>query len=307
MKNSPEEIVRIATRRSPLAMTQTNLVAEVICNGIPGVKTELVTFETEGDRRSGPLADVGGKGLFTAELETALREGRVDLAVHSAKDMPADLPDDLCIAAVPVRENPADVLVCRCGSIDRLPAGARIGTGSPRRAAQLRALRSDLVITDIRGNIGTRLNRAVGPDADLDGVLLAASGLIRAGIFKKYRDFIDILDPERFLPAAGQGTLAVESTLANKRLSNITDVLNDADSASALFAERLVVKGLGASCGSSVAVYVRRGPDGWLASAMVSRRDGSDIIRRDSSDSIAEQAASDLLQQLVDIGAERLL
>lgn len=302
--------VKIGTRRSRLARAQTRLVAETLERAFPSWEAGVVTFDTAGDRRPGPLATAGGKGLFTAELESALRDGRVDIAVHSAKDMPAVMDDDLVIAAVPPRGDPADVIVSRYGSLEALPPGARIGTGSPRRAVQLRAIRGDLAITGIRGNIETRIKKALGPRPVLDGVVLAAAGLHRAGMYDRYRGSLCILDTAAVLPAAGQGTLAIQAAAANTGLVDSLSALHHADAGGALDAERYVVAALGADCGSSLAVYVRReigGQGRWVASAMVSRPDGSNMLRREAEGTTARESAARLLACLLDAGAQNLV
>ncbi len=307
---STGKTVRIGTRRSRLARVQTRLVADMLGRAFPSWETTVVTFDTAGDRRAGPLATAGGKGLFTAELESALRDGRVDIAVHSAKDMPAVMDDGLVIAAVPPRGDPADVIVSRYGTLEAIPPGARVGTGSPRRAVQLRALRGDLAITGIRGNIETRIDKALGPRPELDGVVLAAAGLHRAGMFAAHRDAVCPLDTAAVLPAAGQGTLAIQAAAANTGLVDSLGAVHHADSGAALDAERCVVAALGADCGSSLAVYVRRETGGagrWVASAMVSRPDGSGMLRREAEGTTARESAARLLACLIDAGAKNLV
>lgn len=306
---SQKRILRIGTRRSHLALSQTTMVAEAICKTDASIEFELVTFETEGDRRKGSLSQAGGKGLFTAELESALREGRVDIAVHSAKDMPSEMDDDLVFAAVPERCDPADVLVSNFTNIMGLPAAATIGTGSPRRAVQLRLLRDDLRIVDIRGNIETRAGRAIGENADLDAVVLAAAGLHRSGLFQEYQDRVFKLETDTMLPAAGQGTLVIQSLAGHTAFTEALTMIHTQDSADAIFAERSIVASLGADCGSSLAVYVRRGSQtgAWNASSMVSQSDGSGMLRMDAEGETAELAADKLLKQLLDAGADSLL
>ncbi|HAU36818.1 MAG TPA: hydroxymethylbilane synthase, partial [Phycisphaerales bacterium] len=202
--------LRIGTRRSRLATAQATLVVDALRRAHPGLACELAPLLTRGDRRTGPLADAGGKGLFTAELEDALRAGRIHLAVHSAKDMPAEMPAGLVIAAVPDRADPRDALVSRDGLAPAdLPRGARVGTGSERRRVQLLALRDDLEIVALRGNVETRLSAAL--DGALDAVVLAMAGLERVGLAQEHATRVRPLDVATFLPAAGQGALAVQS------------------------------------------------------------------------------------------------
>jgi len=300
--------VRIGTRRSSLARAQAEIVAGAMRKTDPSMETRLVTIDTKGDRRGGSLSHVGGKGLFTAELESALRDGSLDIAVHSAKDMPVAMDEDLVIAAVPKRDDPADVLFSKCGSLDDLPGKASVGTCSPRRAVQLRAVREDLNIVSVRGNIETRMEKVSGSKTDLDAVVLAAAGLRRSGLYEENQRRIYPLGIDVMLPAAGQGTLAVQSLAASDGLSEILKAVNDSDSADSLFAERRVVKALGADCGSAVAVYVRRmAYESWFASAMVSRSDGGGMMLADAGGSTADDAAELLITQLLKSGADKLL
>ena len=202
--------IRIGTRSSELALAQTGLVARAIRRLLPSLEAEIVPVVTKGDTTTGPLWRAGGKGLFTSRLEDALRGGDIDLAVHSAKDVPTDMPGDLAISAVPERADPADVLVSPTGgSIEDLPPNARVGTSSLRRAAQLLARRPDVRVTPIRGNVETRLGKALSGDG-IDAAILAAAGLERSGLAKQHGPNICRLDPEQFLPAAGQGALLVQ-------------------------------------------------------------------------------------------------
>ena len=229
--NAPP-VIRIGTRGSLLALAQARLVAAAIERTRPPCRAELVPISTKGDRWAGPLDAAGRKGLFTAELEAALRDGRVQLAVHSAKDLPAQMPADLVLAGAPSREDPRDALVTRCGGgLADLPPGAAVGTGSLRRAAQLKALRPDLKIVPIRGNVETRIRKVLDgksgqlpfsaaengncPDFPLDAVILAMAGLKRSGLLETHKDRIHPFPVEDFVPAAGQGTLALQCTAAD--------------------------------------------------------------------------------------------
>lgn len=197
--------LRLGTRRSALATTQSSWVAERL-RGL-GHEVELVEITTEGDRdRTTPLASMGGTGVFVSALREALREGTVDLAVHSLKDLPTTPEDDLVVAAIPTREDPRDALVARDGlTLGELPAGSTVGTGSPRRRAQLEALGLGLELRELRGNVGTRLGKVT--DGELDAVVLAHAGLRRLG---RADVVTEVLDPIQMLPAPGQGALAVE-------------------------------------------------------------------------------------------------
>ena len=254
--------LRVATRKSALAMAQTTMVAEAIVKANPGTSYELVSMTTEGDRRlDKSLASFGGKGVFIKELEVALLEGRADIAVHSLKDMPAEVLPEFKLAAVLHREDPRDAFIAR-GGVDgcrfmELPAGARIGTGSIRRVVQLKALRPDLEYVPIRGNIQTRLSKL----AELDGVVLAAAGLKRMGLADQVTEYFST---EQMLPASGQGILAIE-TLSQLRhcegnspkqsINAILAHVNDAESYAIAVAEMAYLKALNAGCQFPVASF----------------------------------------------------
>lgn len=243
--------LRIATRKSALAMAQTTLVAEAIAAANPGLTYELVSMTTEGDRRlDKSLASFGGKGVFIKELEVALLEGRADIAVHSLKDMPAEVLPEFKLAAVLHREDPRDAFVARGGVDDlkfmQLRAGARVGTGSIRRVVQLKALRPDLEYVPIRGNIQTRLSKL----AELDGVVLAAAGLKRMGLADQVTEYFST---EQMLPASGQGILAIE-TLAGHDNAVLVPV-NDPATFCIAVAEMAFLKALNAGCQFPVASF----------------------------------------------------
>ncbi|MBT3199698.1 MAG: hydroxymethylbilane synthase [Phycisphaerales bacterium] len=262
-----------------LAMTQTGHVAAAIRAANKNVTTELVEIVTTGDETVGPLLDVGGKGLFTEQLEEALRDGSIDMAVHSAKDVPTYLDDDLEISIVPARSDPRDALVTSAGlDLRELSGNATVGTGSLRRRAQIKAWRSDVDVVPIRGNIETRLKRSLpGSDRKLDAVVLAMAGLIRSGLAETHamniRPLVDIM------PAAGQGALAIETVVGNKDIASILAPINDQDSFEALHAERSVLANLEADCHSCIAVHFSRLEGKWMGAAMVSREDGSGMIK----------------------------
>ncbi|MDD5941054.1 hydroxymethylbilane synthase [Fibrobacter sp.] len=245
--------LRVATRKSALAMAQTTMVAEAIVQANPGLSYELVSMTTEGDRRlDKSLASFGGKGVFIKELEVALLEGRADIAVHSLKDMPAEVLPEFKLAAVLHREDPRDAFVAR-GGVDgcrfmELPAGARIGTGSIRRVVQLKALRPDLEYVPIRGNIQTRLSKL----AELDGVVLAAAGLKRMCLADQVTEYFST---EQMLPASGQGILAIETLNAKQSLDALLAHVNDAETYCIAVAEMAYLKALNAGCQFPVASF----------------------------------------------------
>jgi hydroxymethylbilane synthase len=274
--------LRLGTRRSALAMVQAQLVADALAP-VAGRAVELVLITTYGDQTQHaqePLETIGGTGVFATELRRAVLSGEVDLAVHSLKDLPTQPAPGLTIGAVPAREDPRDALVARDGlTLGELPAGSRVGTGSPRRAAQLRALDLGLDIQPIRGNVDTRL-RAVA-EGRYDAVVLARAGLLRLG---RPDEATEVLDPIQMLPAPGQGALAVECRSDDIELLGWLDVLDDADTHAAVTAERAVLAALEAGCSAPVGALaeVAEGHDGAELSvrAVVAAVDGSDAIRR---------------------------
>jgi len=300
--------LRIGTRRSRLAVAQSQQVADAVCAANAGVTAELVEIVTTGDQTTGPLADVGGKGLFTEQLEEALRDDSIDLAVHSAKDLPTYLDDDLTISAVPPRQDPRDALITRDGlELNDLDDGATVGTGSLRRGAQIRAVRDDLKVTGIRGNVETRLKRALeDTDRRLDAVILALAGLNRSGLAETYADHIRPL--ATVTPAAGQGALAVETLQDNEPVISLLAAINDAHSFDALAAERAVLFDLKADCHSCVAVYFSRMEDQWMGVGMVARTDGSGLFKQmEMSKAPALDVAEKLAKSMRDRGAMKLL
>jgi hydroxymethylbilane synthase len=243
----PDRALRLATRGSALALAQSRLVVDGLRTAWPELRVELVTVVTEGDRRRDvPAAALGGKGIFTAAVQQAVLDGRADLAVHSAKDLPAAEVPGLVLAAVPVRDDPRDVLLGRqalTAGLDDLAPGARVGTGSPRRVALLNWLRPDLELVSIRGNVDSRVRRVHA--GELDAVVLAAAGLRRLGLAS---EAAVPLDPESFTPAPGQGTLAVEAREDDTGALGLLSALTDRPSRVSLRAERAFLQRLGGSC-----------------------------------------------------------
>ncbi|MBZ4321170.1 hydroxymethylbilane synthase [Streptomyces huiliensis] len=243
--------LRLGTRRSKLAMAQSGQVAEAVTR-LTGRPVELVEITTYGDVSREHLAQIGGTGVFVSALRDALLAGEVDFAVHSLKDLPTAQPDDLVLAAVPRREDPRDVLIARDGlTFEELPAGARIGTGSPRRMAQLnawaRALGKEIETVPVRGNVDTRLGFVTG--GELDAVVLAAAGLTRLGRIDVATEF---LSPDTVLPAPGQGALAIECAAAAAPLAAVLAELDDPHTRAAVTAERSLLAALEAGCSAPV-------------------------------------------------------
>lgn len=284
--------IRVGTRGSALATTQSRHIAERLAAA--GAPAELKIVTTTGDVTSGSLAQLGGTGVFAAALRQELLGGSVDVAVHSLKDLPTkDLFDGELSLIYPVREDPRDVLVARDGlDLDGLPAGARIGTGSPRRAAQLRILRPDCQVVDIRGNVGTRLSRVAGLErfaaddtgvgrgthGDLDAVVLAAAGLARLGLSEVGTDF---LDPHRVLPAAGQGCLAIEYRTRSTPAEVLTAIrsLEHAETALAVQAERALLLRLEAGCAAPIGAFARLEGEELALDAVVADPRGGEVLR----------------------------
>ena len=282
--------VRIGTRASRLALTQTGHVADALAR-LGGFEVELVHVRTEGDRLTGSLAALGGTGVFVTALRDALLDGRCDVAVHSLKDLPTTAAPGLTVAAVPLREDPHDALCARDGlTLRELPAGARVGTGSPRRAAQLLAARPDLEVVDIRGNVDTRLGRVAGSGhgpGDLDAVVLARAGLARLG---RLEAATETLDPAVMLPAPGQGALAVEVRTSDlddpaAPLAAALAALDHLPTRLAVVAERALLARLEAGCAAPVGALASLGPVGEVDDATVSieavvaRTDGTAVLR----------------------------
>ncbi|MGC5627645.1 hydroxymethylbilane synthase [Georgenia sp. Z1344] len=303
---------RLGTRGSDLARTQSRQVADALTAAGAG-ELDLVVVRTEGDVSTAPLSSLGGTGVFAGALRAALLDGEVDVVVHSLKDLPTAPHPGLTIAAVPPREDPRDALCARDGhTLATLPPGARVGTGSPRRAALLLITRPDLTIVDIRGNVPTRLART---ENDLDAVVLALSGLRRLGLEDRATD---ILGPPTFLPAPGQGALAVETRDdVDSELPGLAAALravHHAPSAAAVVAERTLLGRLEAGCAAPVGALATLDGDRLALDALVSRPDGALHLRRSGGRSLdpadTELAAGlgrDLADELLIAGAGDLM
>ncbi|AUX40739.1 porphobilinogen deaminase [Sorangium cellulosum] len=262
----------LATRRSALALAQSRAFARALEAAVPGLSLRELEVVTSGDKtQDRPLRDIGGKGLFIKELEEALLDGRADFAVHSIKDVPAELAPALRIACVPAREDPRDVLVTRSGApLAELPAGARVGTSSLRRAVALRAARPDLQIEPVRGNVDTRLRKVT--DGAFDAIVLALAGLKRLGLEGRATE---ILSPEVSLPAIGQGALGIECRVEDARVHDVLARLADDETTTCVTAERAVMAAVEGSCRTPVAAYaVRAGDVLWLR-ALLAEPDGT--------------------------------
>ena len=301
--------VRIATRGSELALVQARYVAGRIEAEL-GLATELVIIKTTGDRvQNASLAKLGGKGLFVKEIEEALLEDRADVAVHSAKDLPAQLPDELALIAFPQREDPRDALVARRAgaTVASLAEGARIGTGSTRRRAQLLALRPDLEVVPLRGNVPTRIGKL---ESDrLDGVVLACAGLVRLG---RSGDIAERISPDVLLPAVCQGSLALEARVSDSLAGKLAG-LDDPKVRATASAERAFLIRLEGDCTVPMAVYAEWQDEGLLrVRGLLASSDGSPIARSEESgpaddaaklgaqvaDAVLAQGGADILRRL---------
>jgi hydroxymethylbilane synthase len=305
--------LRLGTRASELARTQSQTVADAI-TAATGTSVELVPIVTEGDRSRAAIQQLGGTGVFVAALRDALLAGDVDLAVHSYKDLPTAVEPGLIIAAVPGREDPRDALVARDGlTLGELPPGSKVGTGAPRRVAQLRALGLGLDVVPIRGNVDTRLGRVAGSggeNADLDAVVLARAGLSRLG---RLGAVTETLDPLQVLPAPAQGALAVECRTSDARTRELLGRLENPAVRACVLAERSTLGTLEAGCSAPVAAYAEvaegdHGPELFLR-ASVTAIDGSDAVRGSITGPLPEAVALGraLATELLDRGAVELM
>ena len=301
--------LRLGTRRSALALAQSSTVADAVRRH--GHDVELVEVVTEGDRSAAAITTLGGTGVFVTELRRQLLDGSIDLAVHSLKDLPTQPADGLVVVALPQREDPRDALVNRDGvTLAELPSGSRVGTGSPRRTAQLRALGLGLEIVAIRGNVDTRLRKVT--DGELDAVVVAAAGLSRLG---RLDAAAEILDPGQMLPAPGQGALAVECRAGDTELATaLGKLLDDPLSRAAVTAERTLLAALEAGCTAPVGALAdigldESGNDELYLRAIVVAVDGSRAVRLSTTGPLAdsERLGQRLAADLLDAGAAGLI
>ncbi|MEO8724756.1 MAG: hydroxymethylbilane synthase [Acidobacteriaceae bacterium] len=295
--------LRIGSRGSKLALWQAEHVASLLRRG--GHHIEIEIIKTTGDTILGvALAQVGTKGMFTKEIEEALADGRIDLAVHSMKDVPTELAPEFVLAATLEREDPSDAfLSVSFDQIADLAWGAHVGTSSLRRQAQLMAMRPDLKITPLRGNVDTRIRKL--ESGDYDAILLASAGVKRLGLeaFVKQR-----LAPEQMLPAVGQGALAIEVTCPNQRVYKIVRLLNHAASEESVACERALLHALGGGCQVPIAAYAERNAAGKLAlTALVARPDGSEVVREEQTGDSPVPLGESVAKRLLEEGAQRIL
>jgi len=301
-----ENIIKIATRRSPLALWQAEFVKSELLKHHPDLTVELVKMVTQGDKiLDTPLAKVGGKGLFVKELETGMLNGEADIAVHSMKDVPIEFPDGLHLAVICEREDPRDAFVSnKFSDLSELPNGASVGTSSLRRETQLRANRPDLKILSLRGNVNTRLSKL--DNDEYDAIILAAAGLKRLGFHDRIKSAID---PLQSLPAVGQGAVGIECRIDDERINQLIAPLNHAETAIRVKAERAMNNRLEGGCQVPIGGYAELGHGVIVLRGLVGKPDGTEIIRGDISGKPedAEELGTVLADDLLSRGAKEIL
>ena len=301
-----KKIIRIATRHSPLAMWQANFVKSELLKHHKDLTVELLPMKTKGDIiLDTPLAKVGGKGLFVKELEVAMLEERADIAVHSMKDVPVDFPDGLGLTVICERDDPRDAFVSNnFSSIDELPLNAIVGTCSLRRQCQLRELRPDIVIKDLRGNVNTRLKKL--DDGEYDGIILAAAGLIRLGMEERIASFIE---PEVSLPAVGQGAVGIECRLNDLQTIELLKPLEHDETRLRVTAERAMNLVLEGGCQVPIGSYAIIENENLFLRGLVGSVDGQRIIRKEISGHVdhAHELGESLAKTLLNAGAKEIL
>lgn len=306
-----KEILRIATRQSPLALWQANFVKNALEQRFANLSVELVTMVTKGDIiLDSPLSKIGGKGLFVKELELALLENRADIAVHSMKDVPMSFPEGLGLAVICEREDPRDAFVSnRYQNLEDLPEGAVVGTSSLRRQCQLMARYPHLQVKSLRGNVGTRLSKL--DNGDYDAIILAAAGLIRLEMPERIRSFIATTDS---LPAAGQGAVGIETRLNDERVLGYVRSLNHQPTAYCVLAERAMNARLQGGCQVPIGGFAQLQQDAVQGEqlhlrALVGALDGSQIIRAEGTASVAdaEKLGIEIAEKLLAQGADNIL
>jgi hydroxymethylbilane synthase len=298
--------IKIGTRGSKLARWQANWVKSALENKFPSTPVELIVIKTQGDKiLDVPLAKVGGKGLFVKEIEEALLARRIDIAVHSMKDMPADIPQGLCIGAIPQRENPLDVFISRnSAGFHELAAGSVIGSSSLRRGAQLKHARPDIVIRSIRGNLDTRIKKL--ESEDFDALVLAAAGVKRLNLEHKISEY---LDPAIMLPAIGQGALCIETRKDDPIVGPLVASLDHASTRAVVAAERAFLNRLEGGCQVPIAGNGRISENQLVLTGLVAELDGSVVIKGEKSGPLdsPETIGVDLAEELLARGADKIL
>jgi len=294
---TPTPPVRLGSRGSALAVTQTNIVATLLGDAVP---IERVLIRTSGDQGRRELL-----GAFVREVQDALLEGRIDVGIHSLKDMPTGEVPGLTIAAIPVREDPRDVLLTAAGPFRELPAGARVGTGSARRQAQLAAARPDLQYLPLVGNVDTRIGKL--RDGQYDAIVLALAGINRLGYVPEPGLYLDLLDEQTILPAPGQGALALECRSSDLQTVALLEKLDDPASRNAVIAERAVLSALGGGCSTPIAAYGRSDGLELRLTGLVASTDGRRVIHASSSGQDPISLGNEIAAALRAQGADEIL
>ncbi len=298
--------IKIATRESTLALWQAHYVQDALRSAHPGLKVEIVGMTTQGDRdKSSPLSRIGGKGVFVKELEIALLNGEVDIAVHSMKDVPSILPDGLAISAICERADPRDAFVSLAyDSISDVPTGGRIGSSSLRRRLQLKSHYPELDYIELRGNVGTRLEKLAA--GNFDGILLAAAGLERLGLQDRISEYLSTDD---CIPSAGQGAVGIESRIDDSRVNDLLAAIDHSATSFCVTCERLITAGLGATCNLPIAAFAEFKDDAIHFSTFVSDEQGKQqlSVNRSGPSNEGQELARQVAAALLDQGAARLI
>ena len=302
-----KQTLTIATRGSKLALWQAEYVRKRIMERRPDLTVDILVLKTRGDIiLDVPLAKVGGKGLFVKEIEEALLDGRADMAVHSMKDVPMRLPDGLVIGIIPQRADPYDLFISnRHPDLESLPRGATVGTSSLRRQAQLLALRPDIVVLSLRGNVDTRIRKL--NEGQFDAIIMAAAGLLRLGIHAPH---MSALAPPAFLPAAGQGALGIEFADSRTDIRDLLQFMEDAPTRTCVEAERGFLAGLDGGCQVPIAAHARMtGENAFILDGLVASPDGGQVIREHicGETNLARETGLELAQRCKNKGADMLL
>ncbi len=298
--------IRLGTRKSLLALTQSTMIKDFIEKQHAGIKVELVKIVTKGDKITDvPLAMVGGKGLFVKEIEEAMLRGEIDMAVHSMKDMPAELPEELCLGVVPKREDPRDAFLAKhFASVHDLPKGARVGTSSLRRKAQLSHLRADLNIVDLRGNLDTRMRKL--DEGEFEAVILAAAGLNRLGFSDRITGYFSV---EEMLPSVAQGALGIEVRKDDREIHEALAFLNHPDTAVAVRAERAFLHRLEGGCQVPLGCFVQVHGADLTLSGLIASVDGCEVVKKTMAGKVAtpEECGRLLAEDLLAMGGGAIL
>lgn len=298
--------LKIGSRGSPLALWQAEWARNTLQGAIPGLEVDIEVIHTKGDRvLNAPFSQIGGKGVFTKEIEDALLDRRIDLAVHSLKDLPTELPEGLEIGAISEREDVRDALVTPTGvDLESLRDGARVGTSSLRRRAQIQYNRPDLVLEELRGNVQTRLSKM--DSEGMDAVVLAAAGLIRLGLEDRISER---LDPELIIPAPGQGAMAIEVRSGDRDVQDAVSYINHDETRQCVVAERTVLEVLGGGCQVPIGVWARIDTEGMVMDGVVALPDGTQLVRGqiEGEPDRPEDNGSDLADILTSQGADEIL